>query len=95
MLAGKVPFEAESAVSVALMQLQSNAKRLTEINPDIPLGLEQICIHAMQKDPKDRYQSATEMLIDVEEVIKIPKQFLTIRILLTNHLLNTLAKPIK
>lgn len=73
MLAGKVPFEAESAVSVALMQLQSNAKRLTEINPDIPLGLEQICIHAMQKDPKDRYQSATEMLIDVEEVIKNPK----------------------
>ncbi len=73
MLAGKVPFEAENAVSVALMQLQNNAKRLTEINPDIPLGLEQICIHAMQKDPKDRYQSATEMLLDVEEVINNPK----------------------
>lgn len=73
MLAGKVPFEAESAVSVALMQLQNNAKRLTEINPDIPLGLEQICIHAMLKDPKDRYQSATEMLLDVEEVINNPK----------------------
>lgn len=73
MLAGKVPFEAESAVSVALMQLQNNAKRLTEINPDIPLGLEQICIHAMQKDPKDRYQSATEMLLDVEEIINNPK----------------------
>ena len=71
MLAGKVPFEAESAVSVALMQLQNNAKRLTEINPDIPLGLEQICIHAMQKE--DRYQSATEMLLDVEEVINNPK----------------------
>ena len=73
MLAGKVPFEAESAVSVALMQLQNNAKRLTEINPDIPLGLEEICIHAMEKDPKDRYQSATEMLLDVEEVINNPK----------------------
>ena len=73
MLAGKVPFEAESAVSVALMQLQNNAKRLTEINPDSPLGLEQICIHAMEKDPKDRYQSATEMLLDVEEVINNPK----------------------
>lgn len=73
MLAGKVPFEAESAVSVALMQLQNNAKRLTEINPDIPLGLEQICIHAMEKDPKDRYQSATEMLLHVEEVINNPK----------------------
>ncbi|MDE5983690.1 MAG: Stk1 family PASTA domain-containing Ser/Thr kinase [Eubacterium sp.] len=73
MLAGKVPFEAENAVSVALMQLQENAKKLTEINPDIPLGLEQICIHAMQKNPLDRYQTATEMLLDIEEVIKNPK----------------------
>lgn len=70
MLAGKVPFDAESAVSVALMQVQANAERLTSINPDIPEGLEQICIHAMQKNPEDRYQSATEMLVDIEEVIK-------------------------
>ena len=72
MLSGTVPFEAESAVSVALMQVQADAKRLTDINADIPLGLEQICIHAMQKNPLDRYQSATEMLIDIEEVIKNP-----------------------
>lgn len=72
MLAGSVPFEADSAVSVALMQLQANAKRLTDINADIPLGLEQICIHAMQKNPVDRYQTATEMLFDIEEIIKNP-----------------------
>lgn len=72
MLAGKVPFEADNAVSVALMQLQNDAKKLTEINPDIPMGLEQICVHAMQKNPDDRYCSATEMLVDVEEVIKNP-----------------------
>ena len=72
MLAGKVPFEADSAVSVALMQLQNDAKKLTEINPDIPLGLEQICAHAMQKNPDDRYCSATEMLVDVEEIIRNP-----------------------
>lgn len=72
MLAGKVPFEADSAVSVALMQLQNDAKKLTDINPDIPKGLEQICIHAMQKNPSDRYQTATEMLLDVEEIIKNP-----------------------
>ena len=70
MLAGKVPFEADNAVSVALMQLQNDAKKLTEINPDIPLGIEQICTHAMQKNPDDRYCSATEMLVDVEEIIK-------------------------
>lgn len=73
MLAGKVPFEADSAVSVALMQLQNDAKKLTDINPDIPKGIEQICIHAMQKNPSDRYQTATEMLLDVEEIIKNPK----------------------
>ena len=72
MLTGKVPFEADNPVSVALMQLQKDAKRVTEINPDIPLGLEQICIHAMQKNPSDRYQTATEMLLDVEEVSKNP-----------------------
>lgn len=73
MLAGKVPFEADSAVSVALMQLQEDAKKLTDINPDIPVGLEQICIHAMQKNPVDRYQTATEMLLDVEEIIRFPE----------------------
>lgn len=72
MLAGKVPFEADSAVSVALMQLQKEPKKLTEINPNIPLGIEQICTHAMQKNPKDRYQTATEMLLDLEEVIRNP-----------------------
>ncbi|MDD6602938.1 MAG: Stk1 family PASTA domain-containing Ser/Thr kinase [Eubacteriales bacterium] len=73
MLSGTVPFEADSAVSVALMQLQADAQRLTDINPDIPIGLEQICIHAMQKDPIDRYQTATEMLLDIEEIIKNPR----------------------
>ncbi len=73
MLSGDVPFEAESAVSVALMQLQADAKKLTDINPDIPLGLEQICIRAMQKNPLDRYQTATEMLLDIEEIVKNPQ----------------------
>ena len=73
MLAGSVPFEAESAVSVALMQLQADAKKLTDINPDIPVGLEQICIHAMEKNAMDRYQTATEMLLDIEEIIRNPK----------------------
>ena len=73
MLSGDVPFEADSAVSVALMQLQADAKRLTDINSDIPLGIEQICIRAMQKDPLDRYQTATEMLLDIEEIIRNPE----------------------
>lgn len=72
MLVGRVPFEADSAVSVALMQVNDEPVKLTDINPDIPLGIEQICVHAMQKNPLERYQTATEMLLDLEEVIKNP-----------------------
>ena len=66
MITGKLPFEADSAVSVALMQLQSTPKMPRELNPGIPLGIEQITMHAMQKNPKDRYQSALDMLGDLE-----------------------------
>ena len=66
MLTGKLPFDADSAVSVALMQLQAKAKRPREVNPDIPEGLEEITVKAMQKNPDDRYHSALEMLSDIE-----------------------------
>ncbi len=66
MLTGVLPFEAESAVSVAIMQLQTEPKLPTHINPLIPLGLEQITMRAMQKDTKNRYKSAAEMLRDLE-----------------------------
>ena len=62
MLTGQLPFQAESAVSVAIMQLQRDPQLPTEINGSIPLGLEQITMHAMQKNPERRYQSASEML---------------------------------
>ena len=73
MLTGQLPFEAESAVSVAIMQLQRDPKLPTEINPAIPLGLEQITMHAMQKTPERRYQSASEMLCDLEQFKKDPE----------------------
>ena len=66
MLTGTLPFDGDSAVSVALMQLQAKAKRPREINPDIPEGLEEITVKAMQKNPDDRYLSAVEMLSDIE-----------------------------
>ncbi len=66
MLTGRLPFDADSAVSVALMQLQTTAKRPRQINPDIPAGLEEITVKAMQKTPDSRYHSAVEMLSDIE-----------------------------
>ncbi|HEX3027559.1 MAG TPA: protein kinase, partial [Clostridia bacterium] len=72
MLTGELPFEADSAVSVAIMQLQQNPKQPREINPDIPEGLEEITLRAMQKDPAQRYASASAMLDDIEEFKRNP-----------------------
>lgn len=72
MLTGKLPFQAESAVSVAIMQLQREPQLPTEINGSIPLGLEQITMHAMQKTPERRYQTSAEMLLDLGQFRKDP-----------------------
>ncbi|MBQ9506205.1 MAG: PASTA domain-containing protein, partial [Clostridia bacterium] len=69
----KVPFEADNDSSVALMQLQEDAVRPSLINPSIPVGLEQITLRAMQKDPADRYQSAAEFLSDLYEFKRNPQ----------------------
>ena len=73
MLTGKVPFEGENDSSVALMQLQNNAKRPSLLNPSIPIGLEQITLRALQKDPMDRYQSAAEFLSDLYDFKQNPQ----------------------
>lgn len=72
MLTGQLPFEADSPVSVALKQIQLQAVRPTSINPDIPPGIEDITLRAMQKDASKRYGSAAEMIADIEEFKKNP-----------------------
>ncbi len=72
MLTGQLPFQSDSAVSVAIMQLQSDPKSPRELNDQIPIGLEQITMKAMQKDVRDRYQSAAEMLLDLDEFKRNP-----------------------
>lgn len=66
MLTGKLPYDGDNAVSVALMHLQLTPDAPTELNADIPEGLEEITLKAMQKQPSDRYQSAQDMLQDIE-----------------------------
>ncbi len=72
MITGRLPFEADSAVSVAIMQVQNEATPPREINPQIPIGLEQITLHAMEKGTGSRYQSAAEMLLDLDELKRNP-----------------------
>lgn len=72
MMTGQLPFEADNAVSVAIMQLQSEPKPPKEINPGIPDGLEEITLKAMRKDASQRYQTAAEMLNAIEQFRRNP-----------------------
>lgn len=66
MLTGKKPFDAENPVAVALMHMQEVAKNPREIISTIPEPLEEIVYHAMERNPSRRYQSASEMMKDIE-----------------------------
>lgn len=66
MLTGVVPFEGESAVSVALKHFQSPIPSLREFDTRIPQPLENVVLKATAKDAKDRYSSVSEMQADLE-----------------------------
>ncbi len=73
MSTGTLPFNAENPVSVALMQVNDKPRRPREINPSIPIGLEQIILGAMEKNPEYRFQSAGQMLRHIEQLKSNPQ----------------------
>ncbi len=72
MLTGRVPFDADTPVSVALKHMQEKPVEPIVLNPTIPVALNKIIMKAMQKDPNYRYLSATEMLKDLSLALKNP-----------------------
>ena len=68
MLTGRVPFEGENNVTVALMHIQSELIPPREYYPDIPVGLEKIVLKATQKKPERRYLTTNAMLADLKKV---------------------------
>ncbi|MGI5935272.1 MAG: Stk1 family PASTA domain-containing Ser/Thr kinase, partial [Oscillospiraceae bacterium] len=70
MLTGQLPFEGDSPVSVAIQHISSTPTPPREINPEIPAGLEAITMKAMNPNREERYQSAEELLADLEEFRK-------------------------
>ena len=72
MMTGRPPFDGESPVAVAIQHINGGAPKPSSLNPNIPVGLEQIILKGMALEPKDRYSSATEMLQDMEEFRKNP-----------------------
>ncbi len=74
MLTGKVPFDADTPVSVALKQVQEEPVDPIKYNENIPISVNRIILKSMQKDPNLRYQNATEMLQDLSLSLKKPNE---------------------
>ena len=72
MLTGRVPFDADTPVSVALKHMQEEPIEPIEVNPNIPFAINKIIMKALQKDVTLRYQSASEMLVDLRKALKDP-----------------------
>lgn len=72
MLTGRLPFEGDNPVAVAIMHLRGEFSEPHEIKPDVTPGLEQIALKAMCREPSLRYQTAGEMLMDLERFKRNP-----------------------
>ena len=73
MLTGKPPYDGESPVAIAIQHINATPTPPRQLNPSIPLGLQQITLHAMCSDISARYTSATAMIEDLEALRKNPQ----------------------
>lgn len=74
MVTGRVPFDADTPVSVALKHMQEEPEEPININTELPTSVNAIIMKALQKDSVQRYQSATEMLKDLKKSLKTPEE---------------------
>lgn len=72
MLTGRVPFNADTPTAVALKHMQEDPEPPMDVNENVPQALNDIILKAMRKDTNSRYQSATEMLKDLNRALKEP-----------------------
>ena len=72
MVTGRVPFDADTPVSVALKHMQEEPEEPIELNPNLPSAVNRIIMKALKKDTTLRYQSATDMLADLRKALKNP-----------------------
>lgn len=79
MLTGKVPFTGDSPVAIAMQHLQTAPIPPAEVNPSVSSALDFVVLHAMEKKPRRRYQSAEEMLRDVRLAMEHPDTILAAR----------------
>ena len=72
MVTGRVPFDGESPVAIALKHIQEKPDKPIDVNPSIPKGVNDLIVKAMKKDQNLRYQTASEMLADLQRVLGEP-----------------------
>ena len=72
MITGRVPFEGETNVAVALMHIQSEITPPRQLEPSIPVSFEKIILKCTQKKPERRYASARELIADLRKVLTHP-----------------------
>lgn len=72
MVTGRVPFDADTPVSVALKHMQEEPEEPIELNPNLPSAVNKIIMKALKKDTTLRYQTATDMLVDLKKSLKNP-----------------------
>ena len=73
MVTGRVPFDADTPVSVALKHMQEEPVEPIELNPNLPIAVNKIIMRALQKGTTLRYQTASEMLVDLKKSLKDPE----------------------
>lgn len=74
MVTGKIPFDGENSVAVAVKQLQEQPVRPREIQPDIPQGFEDIILRCMKKSADQRYDSARSLIDDLDAFMINPNE---------------------
>ncbi|MFC4548053.1 Stk1 family PASTA domain-containing Ser/Thr kinase [Paenactinomyces guangxiensis] len=74
MLTGQLPFDGDSAISIALKHLQEPVEDPRNLNPDIPDNVAQIILRALDKDPAMRYTSARAMMQDISYAVQIDRR---------------------
>ncbi len=72
MLSGRLPFDGDNPVSIAMMQIEEAPAEFASSNPDIPVSAQHIVLKAMSKDADLRYQDAADMKADIENVLQNP-----------------------
>lgn len=75
MLTGQLPFDGDSAISIALKHLQEQPRDPRELNPNIPDAVAEIILRALDKNPDNRFASAREMMKAIQYTVKMDSHF--------------------